>query len=289
MSKILVTGATGELGKAVVRALLTRTEAENVIALVRTPEKADELKTLGVETREGDYDNFDSLVKAFTGIDKLYFVSGNDLEARIQQHETVVKAAKEADVKHVVYSSFARKNETDSSPIALVAKGHFVAEEALKASGLTYTILKHNLYMEVLPLFFGEQVLENGIYLPAGEGKTGFVSRLDMAETGAAVLTTEGHENKEYEITAAKAYSMQEIADLLSEISGKAVAYTSPSPEEFTETLKGFGLPEPIIGMTLGFALAIAQNDLDQTSDIVEKLSGKTTTSMKDFLKAVYA
>jgi len=163
MSKILVTGATGGLGSAVVNALLAKTEASNIAVLVRDAAKVEALKEKGVNILVGDYSDFDSLVAAFQGIDKLYFVSGNDIHNRIPQQENVVKAAVAAGVKHVVYTSFQRKNETATSPIAFVAEGHLKTEEWLKASGLTYTILKHGLYTDLLPMFVGEQVLETGV------------------------------------------------------------------------------------------------------------------------------
>lgn len=134
MSKILVTGATGGLGSAVVNALLAKTEASNISVLVRDAAKVETLKEKGVSVLVGDYSDFDSLVAAFQGIDKLYFVSGNDIHNRIPQQENVVKAAVAAGVKHVVYTSFQRKNETATSPIAFVAEGHLKTEEWLKAS-----------------------------------------------------------------------------------------------------------------------------------------------------------
>ena len=143
---ILVTGATGPLGKAVVESLLKKTPASNITALVRDPAKSEALKEQGVDIRQGDYNNYDSLVKAFTGIDKLYFVSGNDIPNRSTQQANVVRAAKQAGVKHILYTSFQRKNETFSSPIALVAQSHLQTEKALKESGIPYTILKHTLY-----------------------------------------------------------------------------------------------------------------------------------------------
>lgn len=292
MNKILVTGATGQLGYEVVKSLLSRTDASHIAALVRNPEneKAVDIAAQGVELRQADYDDYHSLVKAFQGIDKLYFVSGNDISRRIPQHENVVKAAKEAGIKHIIYTSFERKNETDTSPIAAVAKGHLKTEELLKSSGLAYTILKHNLYLDILPMYIGEQVIERGmIYLPAGNGKTGFVTRKDMAEMAAAILTTEGHENQSYDVTAEKTYSFGEIAGLLSRFTGKNVQYVSPSPEEHQKTLTEADVPIEVITLFSGFAQSIAQGDFDQTSDLIFRVTGKHPVSIPDFLQQVYA
>lgn len=289
MSKILVTGATGGLGSATIEWLLEKTSASDIVAMARDLSKLKDLEAKGIGIRSGDYTDYDSLVKAFTGIDKLYFVSGNDVENRVPQHENVARAAKAAGVSHVVYTSFERKNETASSPLAAVAEGHLKAEAAIKASGVPYTILKHNLYMEVIPLFIGEKVIEQGmIYLPAGDGKTSFMSRKDMAEVGASVLTSEGHENKYYNISSDQAYSFAEIAEMLTEISGKKINYVSPSADDFSKTLRGFGVPELVIGISLGFALGIAQEELDTTSDDPKRLTGHQPTPLKTFLTSVY-
>ena len=171
MSKILVTGATGGLGKVVVETLLQTVRPDQLSVLARDPAKAADLQAQGVAVKQGDYSDYASLTAAFAGIDKLFLVSGNDLPNRVPQHTNVINAAKEAGVKHVVYTSFQRKTEDGSSAAAFIAEGHLATEKLLEASGLTYTILKNALYLEVLPLFMGP-VLDTGtLYLPAGEGR----------------------------------------------------------------------------------------------------------------------
>lgn len=289
MNKILITGATGHLGKEVVELLAEQSAESTIAALVRNPDKAELLKAKGVEIREGDYDDYDSLLRAFKGIDKLYFVSGSDIAHRTRQHENVVNAAKEAGVHHVVYTSFQRKNETASSPIAPVAEAHLKTEAWLKESGLAYTILKHTLYLDMLPMFMGEQVLESGvIYQPAGDGKAAMLTRHDMAEVAAAILTSEGHENKEYDITAGQAYSYGDIAAILSELAGKPIQYVSPSQEAFSKTLSERGVPAEAIGMSAGFAEAIKQGEFGKTSHDTETILGHQPTSLPDYLKQVY-
>jgi NAD(P)H dehydrogenase (quinone) len=286
---ILVTGATGPLGNAVVHFLVKKIAPSSIGILTRDPAKAADLKALGVDVRQGDYDDPASLVKAFQGIDKLYFVSGTDIVKRGVQHMNVVNAAKEAGVKHVVYTSFQRKNETETSPIAIVAKAHIDTEKALKASGLAYTFMKHNVYMDMLPMFVGEKVLETGtIFLPAGEGKAAYATRVDMAEAGAQVLAGEGHENKVYEISNTESVSYTEIAGILSELSGKEIQYVSPSQEDFKAELTKLGVPEMYIGVNAGFAEAIRQGEFDFPSTDLEKLLGRKPASLKAFLKEAY-
>ncbi|MGD8781339.1 MAG: SDR family oxidoreductase [Ignavibacteria bacterium] len=290
MGKILVTGATGSLGTEVINSLLKRTDTANIAALARDLSKTETLKEKGIEIREGNYDNFNSLLQAFKDIDKLYFISGSDITVRVKQHENVVKAAKDSGVKHIVYTSFARKNETETSPIVMVAEAHLKTENWLKESGLTYTILKHNLYMDIIPMFIGEKVLETGlIYLPAGDGKTAFATRKDMAEAAAVILTTYGHENKEYDIASDKVYTFKEVAVALSEVTGKAINYVSPTQEEYTKTLSEASVPAEYIGAIAGFAEAVKQGEFEQTSGTIETLTGNKPTSLVDFLKKVYA
>ncbi|WP_278035741.1 NmrA family NAD(P)-binding protein [Flavobacterium nitratireducens] len=164
-TSILVTGATGNFGKATIDFLLNKGIAPaNISALVRNESKAVDLAAKGIQLRIGDYDNYESLVAAFQGIEKLVLVSGTDLANRSSQQLNAVKAAKEAGVKHILYTSFERKNETETSPIAFLAQSHIDTDNAIKASGINYTIFRNNLYLDVVPMFLGEKVLEQGIF-----------------------------------------------------------------------------------------------------------------------------
>jgi NAD(P)H dehydrogenase (quinone) len=288
-AKILVTGATGNFGKTTIDFLLEKgIAASNISALVRDERKAEELKTKGITIKVGDYNNYDSLVTAFQGADKLLLVSGTDLENRGKQQLDVVKAAKEAGVKHILYTSFERKNESETSPIAFLAKSHIDTDNAIKSSGMTYSIFKNNLYLEVLPMFFGEKVLETGIFFPAGDTGAAYVSRNDLAEAVANVLISENNESKEYAMNNIENYSMKESADLLSKITNTAVSYTSPTPETYSEVLSNAGVPGQYIGMFVGFAAAIQQGEFLTASTDLENLLGRKLISLEDFLKQVY-
>lgn len=287
--KILITGATGNLGGLVIEALLEKIEANQIAGLVRETSKAADLKAKGIDIREGNYDDESSLEKAFQRIEKIYFISGSELDKRVVQHKNIVAAAEKAGVKHVIYTSFGRKNESENSPIYPVAKGHLAAENALKNAHLDVTILKHNLYMEVIPMFAGDNLLESKtLFLPAEDGKTGFMARKDMANLAAEILTAKGHENKTYEVSGNKAYSFSEIATLISEVSDTEINYVSPNANEFTETLKSYGVPQPAIDMTLMFAKGIAQGEFNETASIYKDLTGNELTSLKEFLKELY-
>jgi NAD(P)H dehydrogenase (quinone) len=289
MSKILVTGATGQLGQAVVNELLNKINASNISILVRNLAKAEELKAKGVSVIQGDYNDYTSLVAAFRGVDKLYFVSSSDVMNRFAQHQNVVKAAAEAQVGYILYTSAQRKSEDGSSPIALVADAHWKTDNLIKESGLTYTILKNGLYTDILPMFMGDKVIETGtIFLPAGDGKASYASRNDLAAAGAILLTTEGHENKVYEMGGPVAYTFQDIAGMLSELSGKTIQYVSPSAEVFSEQLKSYGLPDEAIQGAATFCVAIAQGEFNFPSTDLETILGRKAQTVRDFLKAAY-
>lgn len=286
---ILITGATGQLGKAVANYLLAE-NATGLAVFVRDTSKVQDLTEKGVEVRVGSYDDYNSMLVAFKGVDKLYFVSGSDIEKRTKQHENVVKAAKEAGVGHIVYTSFIRNDETEKSPIAMVARSHIKAEEWIKESGMNYTILRHNIYMDMIPMFIGDQVLETGvIYLPAGETKVAFMLRDDMALAGARVLLTEGHENKVYDITNESAVTFSEIASGISRLTGKAVNYVSPSTEEYIKTLTTAGVPIEFAGFYAGFAEAFKLGEFSLTNNQFEILTGRKPVSVDQFLAQVYS
>ena len=181
-----------------------------------------------------------------------------------------------------------RKNETESSPIYLIGNSHIATDKLIKASGLKYTIMLNSLYSDVLPMFFGEKVLETGIYLPSGDGKAAFTTRNDMAEAAANILTSEGHENKEYIIANNYNYSMYDAASILSELSGRNVSYFSPTEEDFTDTLSKVGVPMELISLTVSFSKAIMQGEFESETSDLESLIGRQPTTLKDYFKSVY-
>lgn len=289
MSTILVTGASGQLGRSVIGHLLSAIPASRIIALVRDPEKVKDLSAKGVGVRVGTYDDAASLVQAFQGVDTLFFTSASDLEKRVPQHKNVVEAAKQAGIRHVVYTSFQRKNTTATSPIAFVAEAHLRTEEWLRTSGMTYTFLKNTLYMDMLPMFIGDQVLQTGtVYLPAGEGKGAYLTREDMAEIGARVLLTPGHENKEYDVTGESSVTLADIAALIGKASGKNIQYVSPPVIEFKKALLGAGVPELMVNISTAFAVAIAQGEFEKTNPTVSTLLGRAPVSIAQYLNTVY-
>jgi NAD(P)H dehydrogenase (quinone) len=288
---ILVTGATGHFGNATINFLLEKgVQASKILALVRNQEAAEKFKQRGLGAVIADYDDFDALVNAFKGVEKMLFISGSDIMKRLVQHEQVIKAAQKAGVKHVVYTSFQRKDETATSPLWMVAQSHIQTEIWLKESGMAYTILKNNLYMDFLPGFIGEKVLETGvIYVPAANGKISAVLRAEMAEAAAQILVSDGHQGKAYDFTNEVAVSYEEMAQAISKVAGKEIKYISPSVEEYTNTLSSFGLPAEAIAIFSSFAVAQAKGELDVVSHDLQHLLRRKPLAVLDFISNLYA
>lgn len=284
---ILVTGATGQLGSQIVENLLTQISPSEIAVLVRDEEKAKDLKNKGVQIRIGDYTNPNSLVAAFKDVDKLILISSNDFNDRFGQHKNAIDAAKQTGVKHIIYTSMSM-NDIETSPLKGFLEDHYQTEDYIKENGFTYTMMQHSLYADVIPMFIGEQVLETGVFFPAGEGRVAYASRNDLAEAIAKVALSDAFDNQNLPMTNTENYSYADVAEILTELSGKKVAYVSPTPEDFAETLKGFGLPEPIIQMSLGFAAGIKNNDFDKTYPNLETILGRKPQKLKEYLKSVY-
>ncbi|WP_108425529.1 SDR family oxidoreductase [Flagellimonas amoyensis] len=295
MAKILITGVTGGLGGATARFLKERITVEDIAVLVRDRE-SDSAKALaneGFELRLGDYDNLEGLTTAFQGIETLYFVSANDIGKRIPQHRNVVEAAKKANIKHILYTSTVRKDESSEAPLHIVVDAHVQTENWVKQSGITYTILRHNLYAEVIPMFLGskEQLLQSKtIYLPTGNGKTAFVPREDFAEAEANILAApSNYENKVLEFNGSEQTSFEEVSKILTKALGHPIAYVSPEVGEFEQTMASYQLPEEIIGMLVMFSLGIANGEFEQKTDDLENVLGRKTTPISTFLEEVFA
>ena len=295
MKKTLITGATGSLGQLLVNALKSKTEVSNIAVLVRDTEKdiVKEYQSQGLDIRVSDYENLDKLTAAFKGIEQVFLISGNDLGARLQQHKNVVEAAKAANVKHIFYTSSVRKTESKDAPLDPVVSGHAQTEESILNSGLDYTILRHNLYSEVVPMFIGdkEQLLKTkSVYLPTENGKVAFVPRKDFAEAEANILVSpEDYTNKIYEFNGSEQVSFEDISEILTDVLGEKIAYVSPKVDEFESQMKAAGLPDPIVGMLSMFSQGVANGEFNFEKTDIEKALGRKTQTLKEFLGEVYA
>jgi len=287
--KILITGSTGHLGSATIDFLISKNQQNNIAALVRNEEKAQQLKTKGVETRQGDYDDYGSLLKAMEGIDTLLLISSSEMmKSRAVQHINAINAAKENGVKHIIYTGFMRTHDDPSAPLWFIAKDHVETEKYLKESGIAYTFFENGYYLDMLMGFVGEKVLETKtIFVPAGEGKVNFVLRHEIAEALANVLTSPGHENKTYNIGNEQPVSFTEIAEIISSLTGKTIQYVSPVPEVYKQNLIKAGVPEMFAQMLTAFALAFGANTMNVTSSDLIKLLGRKPTNVQTYLTQI--
>ncbi|GAB3895209.1 SDR family oxidoreductase [Larkinella knui] len=278
---IAITGASGHLGKTTLDYLLTKTSPGSLIAIVRDPAKVADLTAKGVQVRTGDYNNPASLAASLAGVDQLLLISSSAVgEERVRQHTAAVQAAKEAGVKHIFYTS-----ATNPSPDARFTPGidHYLTEKALKESGLTYTIFRNNIYLDVLPMVIGNAAQSGKLYFPAGDGKVSFALRADMAEALANALTTEGHANKIYDIGSPVAWSFSDIADALTQ-NGTPVEYVDiPTSAYEAELMKH--LPAPVVKVYSGMAEAMKHNDFNQPDTALQTLLGRPPVSLTAFLK----
>jgi NAD(P)H dehydrogenase (quinone) len=283
---ILVTGATGHLGSAVISQLLKNTPAHNIVAFARDENKANHLKEKGIEVRIGTYDDISSLNLAMKGIEKLLLISGNG-PTRLQQHKNVIDAAKKAGLRHIIFTSVALK-DMKTAAIRSLMGDLYQAEDYIKESGLTYTLLRNTLYTGATPLFGGVRVIQTGILLPSGNGRVPFALRREMGEAAANALLQNGHENQTYEITGSALYSYVDVARELSALSGKTVTYTDADPLTFPNKLKEFGLPEFVVLLVSGFAADVKSHQFEIVTKDLEKLLGKKPASLKESLKEVF-
>ncbi|MFY1828501.1 SDR family oxidoreductase [Myxococcus fulvus] len=273
---IAVTGATGHLGRHVIDQLLRKVPATQVVAVVRSPDKAKDLAGRGVQVRQGDYEKPATLDAAFQGIDSLLLISSNEVGKRLSQHEAAIAAAKKAGVQRVAYTSLLH---ADTSGISL-APEHLATEKALRASGLPFILLRNGWYLENYTENLGS-ALQHGVLLGAAkEGRIAAAARADFAAAAVAVLTTPGHEGKVYELAGDSPFTMAELALEVSRQSGKPVAYNDMPQDKYEETLRGFGLPGPVAQMLASADAGIARGELDDRSGELRRLIGRDTTPL---------
>ena len=285
---IAITGATGHLGLATIQALLPKIASSEIIAVVRDPQKAASVLPEGVPVRPGDYNDPAALLAAFQGVATVLLISTSELEydLRLRQHQSVIDAAKQAGVHHLVYTSVV--NPSPDSPFG-ASPGHFATEEYLRASGLTYTIFRNTLYLDIVPMLVGEGTIASGkLYSSAGDGKVSYGLRDEMGQALANVLTTEGHENQTYDIAPSPAYSFQDLATTLSEVTGQPVEYVPVTGEDIAAGMHQHQVPEPFINLLLGMSQAMKNGEFDSPSPTFEKLLGRKPTNLKTYLAGVY-
>ena len=282
---VVITGATGHLGRLVVESLLERGfPAGQIVATGRRTEKIADLADRGVVVRRADYTDSGSLKEAFQGADKVLLVSSSEVGQRYAQHVNAVDAARAAGVGLIAYTSITR---ADTSGMALAAE-HNSTEEYIRDSGVPHVLLRNNWYLENYTDQLSVVLEHQALLGSAGEGRVNAASRADLAAAAATVLATDGHQGPVYEL-AGEAFTLPEAAAVISEVSGQQVAYVDLPAEKYAEVLVGAGVPQPFAEVLADSDLGIARGDLDEPSDDLSRLIGRPATSLRDAVTSALA
>jgi len=280
---LVVTGATGNLGRLVVESLLARGIApSDILATGRSVEKLADLAERGVKVAELDYTKPETISAALGAADTVLLVSGSEVGKRVAQHAAVIDAATAAGVARIVYTSAPKASTT----ALILAPEHKATEELITASGIPFTILRNGWYTEN---YAGEieKGRENGVITASvGDGRVASASRKDYADAAAVVLTGTGFEGKVFELSGDVAWSFDDLAAAIAGIVGTDVAYSRLTPEAHAELLASFGLDEGTVGFVVGLDTNIRDGLLAETSGDLARLIGRPTTPLAEGLAA---
>jgi NAD(P)H dehydrogenase (quinone) len=278
---IVVTGASGHLGRLVIDALTATVDSGEVVAGVRTPDKVADLAERGVVVRRLDYDEPDTVRSALAGAAKVLLISGREVGRRVPQHQAVIDAAVAEGVSLLAYTSILR---CETSPLLLAAE-HRATEQAIARSGLPATLLRHGWYTENYTENLGP-AFEHGTFIgSAGAGRIAAATRADFAAADAAVLTGSGHEGAVYEL-GGEAFTMVDLAAAVSAEVGRTIGYTDLPPVDYRAALVQAGVPGPYADVLVDADVNIAQGHLDASPSPLASLMGRPPTPLADALRA---
>ncbi|MCW3063583.1 MAG: family NAD(P)-dependent oxidoreductase [Solirubrobacterales bacterium] len=281
---VIVTGASGHLGRLVAEDLLERAPHSDLVLVTRHPEALRDLANRGATVRYGDFDEPDSLSTAFAGGERMLLISTLAVGRRSAQHRAAIEAASAAGIRHVVYTSF--PNPGPDHPVGPVATEHGDTEKILRESGLDWTVLRNATYAELQVIPGALAVAGGKLYTNAGDGLLVPVSRHDCAAAAASVLTTDGHEGLIHDITGEEALSQTQLADLLSEVSGRQVKLIPVGDRVLGWGLTRSGAPKPVARAIVAFGRAIREGYYDVVDPAVSRLTGRAPRTLRDVLIA---
>lgn len=273
MTTYAVTGATGQLGRLALDALLQKVDASQVVALARDPAKLADYAGRGVDVRQADYDAPDGLPAALAGVDRLLLISGSALGERPRQHKNVIDAARAAGVGYIAYTSILK---ADNTPIKL-GDEHKATEATLKDSGISYDLLRNGWYNENYTGNLAGQVEAGVITGAAGQGRVSSASRADLA-AGAAAVLVDGKGGGIYELAGDESWSMDEFAAEVSRQAGREVRYQDMTEADYAKSLEAVGLPDFVARIVANSNAAVAQGALEHDDRTLSGLTGRPTT-----------
>ncbi|WP_298194420.1 SDR family oxidoreductase [Novosphingobium sp.] len=297
MSRIVITGASGNYGRGLTDLLIEAGRAADLILITRSPDKLADRAAQGCTVRYGDFDKPETLAEAVQGAEKMLLISGTRVGARVVQHKAAIDAAAAAGVRHVAYTSFIGID--DPANPAEVRHDHIETERLIRASGMAWTMLRDAHYADAMILMAGPQVMQSGQWVSnAGEGLEAMVWRDDCIASAAAVLLGQGHEGQVYNITGPELQTFREVAAIMAEVTGRPVAYVSTTDEEQYAMFDAMGIPrrpvddQSVAGIPwnsddmVSFGRAIREGFLQVCSDNVERLTGRKARSVRAMIEA---
>lgn len=294
--KIVITGASGQYGRAATEMLIAKGLAEKLILISRTPDKLADRAAQGCDVRYGDYDKPETLVAAVQGAEKMLLISGTRVGARVVQHKAAIDAAAAAGVKHIFYTSFIGID--DPANPAEVRHDHIETENAMRASGMAWTALRDAHYADAMILAVGPNAMATGKWFSnAGDGREAMVWRDDCAACAVAALTTAGHENRIYNITGPELQTFDEVAALMRDITGCPIEHVKVDDEQQYAIFDAMGIPRrPIDDHSVSgipwnsddmvtFGRSIREGYLEICTNDVETLTGRTARSVRQMIE----
>lgn len=282
---IVVTGATGQLGRLVIQALLKTQPASEIVAAVRSPEKAADLAALGVQVRRADYNEPAALDAAFEGADKLLLISSSEIGRRAVQHRAAIEAAKRSGIELIGYTSVLR---ADTTPLGLAAE-HRETEAALRASAVPFVLLRNGWYTENYTHSLASALEHGAILGCAGNGRIASAARADYAQAAAIVMTRDAQAGRVYELAGDTAYTLADLAAEVTRQSGKKVEYRNLSEPEYEEALIEVGLPEAVADLLSDSDTAASNGALFDDGHQLSALLGRPTTPLAAVVAAALA
>lgn len=296
MTRIVVTGASGQYGRSFTDKLIAQGRAKDLILITRTPSKLADRVGQGCEVRYGDFDKPETLHAAVAGADKMLLISGTRVGARAAQHKAAIDAAAQAGVQHIAYTSFIGID--DPSNPAEVRHDHIETERLIRASGMAWTMLRDAHYADAMILMAGPGVMQTGQWVSnSGDGREAMVWREDCVESAVAVLTGEAHEGRIYNITGPELQTFAEVTSILAEVTGKQIVYVSVDDDQQYAIFDSMGIPRrPVDDHYVGgipwnsddmvtFGQAIREGFLELCTNDVEALTGRPARSVRQMIE----
>lgn len=280
---IAVTGASGQLGRLVADQLLATVDPSEVVLLTRDPSKLAAYAERGATVREADFAEPEALAEALAGVDRMLLISTDIVGARLEGHLAAIDAASRAGVRHVAYTSI--PEPTPDNPSGVVPD-HAATEDALRASGLAWTMLRNNLYAEMQVDTINQAAASGQLFTNTGDGGAAYVTRADCAAVAAAVLTGDGHEGQVYDVTGPAAITAKDFAALAERVAGRPIEVLNVDDEAYRDGLVAAGVPAEFAPLLVSFGTSIRLGKLSRVTDVVERVGGRTPTPLADLVRS---